>query len=97
MREIGPASNDEMVLSFLRAEIDSPAWGPHQMAVLNQMRVDRSSLIDNADLTDADANRVRAIALGPVRAMDAVCFCFAGSQRIQHGGGYSLSLQNFIG
>jgi hypothetical protein len=78
MREMGPASNDEMVLSFLRAEIDSPAWGPHHMAVLNQMGADRSSLIDNADLTDADANRVRAIALGPVRGYGRGVSLFRG-------------------
>jgi hypothetical protein len=59
MREIGPASNAEMVLSFLRAEIDSPRSGPHYIAVLNQMRADRYSLIDNGDLNDANPNRVR--------------------------------------
>jgi hypothetical protein len=31
------------------------------------MRSDRLSLIDNADLNDADANRIRARVLGPVR------------------------------
>jgi hypothetical protein len=59
MREIGPALNAEMVLSFLRAEIDSPLRGLHYIAVLNQMRADRYSLIDNADLNDANPNRVR--------------------------------------
>ena len=59
MREIGPALNAEMVLSFLRAEIDSPVYGTRNMAVLNQMGTDRSSLIDNADLNDANPNRVR--------------------------------------
>jgi hypothetical protein len=67
MRAVGPASNDEMVLSFLRGEIDSARWGPHYMAVLNQIRTDRLSLIDNADLNDADANRARAMVLGPIR------------------------------
>ena len=57
MREEGSVSNDEMVLSFLRGEIDSPRWGPHYIAVLSRMRSDRLSLIDNADLNDADANR----------------------------------------
>jgi hypothetical protein len=41
MREMGPASDEEMVLSFLRAEIDSPRRGPHYMAILMQMRADR--------------------------------------------------------
>ena len=67
MREEGSVSNDEMVLSFLRREINSPRWGPHYIAVLSRMRSDRLSLIDNADLNDADANRIRARVLGPVR------------------------------
>jgi hypothetical protein len=67
MREEGSVSNDEMVLSFLRGEIDSPRWGPHYIAVLSRMRSDRLSLIDNADLNDANANRIRARVLGPVR------------------------------
>jgi hypothetical protein len=78
MREVGPASNDEMVLSFLRGEIDSPRWGPHYMAVLNQIRIDRLSLIDNADLNDADANRVRAMVLGPVRGYGRNAALFRG-------------------
>ena len=67
MREEGSVSNDEMMLSFLRGEIDSPRWGPHYISVLSRMRNDRLSLIDNADLNDADANRIRARVLGPVR------------------------------
>jgi hypothetical protein len=78
MREIGPASNNEIVLSFLRAEIDSPRPGPHYIAVLNQMRADRYSLIDNADLNDANANRVRARALGPVRGYGRNADLFRG-------------------
>jgi hypothetical protein len=80
MREMGPATADEMVLSFLRAEIDSPVWGPHYMAVLNHMGVDRFSLIDNAeiDLSDANANRTRANALGLIRGYGRDMLLFRG-------------------
>ena len=64
MFEMGPASNDDMVLAFLRAEIDSPVWGPHYMQVVGSLRFERSSLIDKADLNDLYANSVRGTILG---------------------------------
>ncbi len=67
MRELGPASSDEMVLSFLRAEIDSPTWWPRYARVLNAHHLNRSSLIDNADLNDSRSNHDRGIVLGEVR------------------------------
>ena len=76
MREMGPASKDEMVLSFLRGGIDSPGWGPRYMCVLNALRFDRSPLIDNADLHDAYANCVRGIVLGAVRGYGRDEFLF---------------------
>jgi hypothetical protein len=65
MRELGPASNDEMVLAFLRAEIDSPR-AHFYLQALSAYTVDRS-LVDNADLADDRANRVRVAVLGAVR------------------------------
>jgi hypothetical protein len=65
--ELGPASNDEMILSFIRAEIDSRRWGPRYAAALSERGFDRSSLIDRPDLKDSDANRNREILLGDVR------------------------------
>jgi hypothetical protein len=67
MLELGPASNDEMVLCFIRAEIDSPKWGPLYQRKLKDLHFDRSSLIDNADLGDRLANRDRGVILGAVR------------------------------
>ena len=95
MREVGPASNDEMVLSFLRGEINSPRWGPHYMAVLNQIRTDRLSLIDNADLNDADATAFEQWSLARSEATDVMRLYFAGSQRTRHGGVCSLTLLTF--
>lgn len=60
MVELGPASADEMVLAFLRAEIDSPRFPtPEGLLLRDQLRqsgLDPNSLIDNADLCDAQAN-----------------------------------------
>jgi hypothetical protein len=35
MVDMGPATEDEVVLAFLKAEIDSPTWGPHYQQVLS--------------------------------------------------------------
>ena len=67
MIELGHASDDEMVLAFLRAEIDLPKWGPDYFALLHALRLDRSYLIDAADLLDAYANCARKVVLGAVR------------------------------
>jgi hypothetical protein len=64
MLELGPATNDEVVLAFLQAEIESPEHGPHIVDLLNRLCYDRSVLIDNADLSDAHANCARAVILG---------------------------------
>jgi hypothetical protein len=78
MREIGPTSNDEMVLSFIRAEIDSPVWGPSYEEVLGALHADRSTLIDNGDLNDGSANHVRGAVLGMVRGYGRNGFLFSG-------------------
>jgi hypothetical protein len=62
--ELGPATDDEMVLAFLRAEIDSLRFQNAQELVLRdhirQAGHDPSSLVDNADLSDPKANAKRA-------------------------------------
>jgi hypothetical protein len=78
MREIGPASSDEMVLSFIRAEIDSPVWGVYYQRALDGLRFERSSLIDEADLKDSYANCVRGIILGAVRGYGRQDLLFRG-------------------
>jgi len=52
VRLVGPSSVDEMVLAFLRAEVDGPRY---QQFFAN---LDRRLLVE-ADLTDAAQNRVR--------------------------------------
>jgi hypothetical protein len=67
-----------MILAFIRAEIDSPRWGPIYANVLSALRFDRSSLIDAADLKDSYANCVRAIMLGSVRGYGRNDLLFRG-------------------
>jgi hypothetical protein len=67
MIELGAASEDEVVLAFLRAEIDSPKWGQDYSGVLRELHLDRVSLIDAADLADAHAAGIRKVVLGAVR------------------------------
>ena len=67
MRELGFASDNEVVLEFLRGEIDSSRWGWYFPPVLRALRLDRSSLIDAADLSDDYANCARKAILGAAR------------------------------
>ena len=67
MIELGIASEDDVVLAFLRAEIDSPKWGPDYLRVLQDLRLDRVSLIDAANLAGSHAGVIRKDVLGAVR------------------------------
>jgi hypothetical protein len=55
MRVIGPASEDDMVLAFLRAEIASSRFSEVVLAALADMGLDRT-LVDRADLSDEKEN-----------------------------------------
>jgi hypothetical protein len=76
VRDLGEGSDDEMVLGFLRAEIDSPQYASDYAKMLDSFGFDRSALIDNGDLTDTYANHVRAIMLSMVRGYGAMFICF---------------------
>jgi hypothetical protein len=63
MLELGPVGADEMVLAFLRAEVDSPRFRNAQGLVLRdhlrQAGLDPNALIDKADLGDLQASAQR--------------------------------------
>jgi hypothetical protein len=80
-REMGPASVDEMVLCFLQAEINSPCGREQYIKALQERGLDRSSLIDNADLNDAQANCDREVVLGAVRGFGRNVYLFGGFPR----------------
>lgn len=78
MIELGAASEDDVVLAFLRAEIDSPKWGPNYSYALRELELDRVSLVDAADLEDARACSARKDLLGVVRGYGRDVALFEG-------------------
>jgi hypothetical protein len=58
MRVIGPATEDDMVLAFLRAELDSARFSGDVHAALAELGLDRT-LIDQADPIDAEGSLSR--------------------------------------
>jgi len=79
---LGPATADEMVLAFLRAEIDSPRFRSSQglllRELLQQIGYDPNSLIDSGDIGCAQANAVRRDILRQWRGYGDDKLLFAG-------------------
>jgi hypothetical protein len=63
VQELGPATEHDVVLAFLQAEVDSPRFGPRVAQVLQGLRLTRA-LIDQPDLASAQQNfdRIRVLA-----------------------------------
>jgi hypothetical protein len=79
MIEVRPATSDEMVLAFLRAEIDSPSErGNLFTGALTRISADRSLLIDRGDVTYAQQNAARRSVLGMVRGYGRNEWLFRG-------------------
>jgi hypothetical protein len=78
MIELGAASEDEVVLAFLRAEVESPKWGQEYLRALRGLHLDRASLIDAADLADTRAGTARKVLLGAVRGYGRDVALFTG-------------------
>jgi hypothetical protein len=66
MQELGSVTDNDVVLAFLRAEIDSETWGPTILSLLKKFLRDRR-LIDEADLTDYPTNGIRKAILADYR------------------------------
>ena len=64
MQLLGPSSEEEMVLTFHRAEIDAPRYHGDYLVLLPKMGRVRANLIDAPDLTSAADNQDRARLLG---------------------------------
>lgn len=62
MRFIKKSREEEMVLAFLKAEIDSPRFKKSVKEVLSKSNKTRS-LIDQANLNDVEENKLRAVCL----------------------------------
>jgi hypothetical protein len=79
MREVRPASADEVILAFLQAEIDSPTQrGKIVAGGLAHIRADRGQLIDHADLRNPLHNYIRCWVLGFARGYRLNQYLFAG-------------------
>lgn len=77
MRIIGQSSEDEMVLAFLKAEVDSIEYpGSIDLALSTQGYT--RAIIDNADLTDPGENRARIVCLSRHRGYKQNCWLFKG-------------------
>ena len=61
MIERGVAGPDEVVLAFIRAEIDSPRFGPVYRGILARAGRDRATIVDYPDRTDAAASHFRHV------------------------------------
>lgn len=66
MRLVAPASEDDMVAAFLRAEVGSPRFGPEVLAALAHEGLDRS-LLQQPDTSDLAANAARRRVLAAYR------------------------------
>jgi hypothetical protein len=74
--ELGRACEEEMVLEFLRGEMDSPRYGTGAAIAIAGTGLDRQSLVDNPDLSNGDHNDRRAAALDGIRGYSRRAFLF---------------------
>lgn len=74
MERIASATEDEMVLSFLRAERTSPRWGEQVADKL----AGRSELLDEPDLGSETENQARQDILGSYRGYRRNAYLFEG-------------------
>jgi hypothetical protein len=77
MIECGAATESDMVLAFLRAEVDSPRFSHAVQNCLLMLEHDRL-LIDNADVADIRENGVRRALLGCYRGYGHDAYLFRG-------------------
>jgi hypothetical protein len=66
MRVVAPATEDDTVAVFLRAEVGSPRFGPQVLAASAQQGLDRS-LLEQPDTSDSAANAARRRVLAAYR------------------------------
>lgn len=78
MIDVVPISESEMVLAFLRSEIDSPRFQGACIAALRYLNTTREALIDNADLSDVNQNQQRAFVLSCGRGYGRGALLFMG-------------------
>ena len=78
MVDLGTASENDVVLAFLRAEIDAPRFRDGHIQYLQSLGRSRTSLIDRADLANECDNHMRAISLALTRGYGRNALLFRG-------------------
>jgi hypothetical protein len=78
MVDLAPSSENEMVLAFLRADIDAPRYRDHYAEALQGFRRSRTDLIDDADPSSDSDNLGRLRVLRGVRGVAANTMLFPG-------------------
>lgn len=78
MKFLATATENDMVLAFLRGEIDSPRFGDRYHAVIANLGCSRGNLIDGADLHCSRENAARIELLGAVRGYGKDAYLFTG-------------------
>ncbi len=78
MRDISPATEVDVILAFLQAEIDSARFGPSYAAVLSNFGLERGLIVDQPDLKSDKENRIRRELLTAVRGYGNRTFLFQG-------------------
>jgi hypothetical protein len=77
MRILRPATEDEVVATFLRAELDSGRYGPVLRQLLERDGVD-VDVLARPDLADSEANRYRSSLLDEYRGFERRIGLFGG-------------------
>ena len=78
MRDLGPASEDVVILAFIQAEIDSARFGQYYAGLLSNSGLKRGSIIDQPNLQSNRENAVRKELLTAVRGYGNRTFLFRG-------------------
>jgi hypothetical protein len=79
--DLGAVQEQEMVLTFLRGEIEAPRYREYYLAAMGYVGGSRQRLIDDADLADDYDNSDREKLLGMVRGYKQDTMLFAGFPR----------------
>jgi hypothetical protein len=77
MRVVAPSSEDEMVATFLRAEVDSNRFGP-ELAEALRLEGRETRIITSADLADVEENELRRRLLDETRGYSRRRWLFQG-------------------
>jgi hypothetical protein len=79
--DLGEVQEQEMLLTFLRAEIEAPRYREYYLAAMGYIGGSRQRLIDDADLANDYDNSDREKLLGMVRGYKQDTMLFAGFPR----------------